>query len=56
MATSTYEAESDTASEEDEVVLKGDKKASLIAKQISESLEVNIDEKETRDGRYLNCP
>src|SRR5579859_2153822 len=56
MATSTREVESDTASEEDEVVLKVDKKASLIAKQTSDSLEVNIDEEETRDGRYLNYP
>lgn len=55
MATSTLE-EADTASEEDEIELRNDRRASLIERGASSSFETNVDEETSRDRRYLNTP
>jgi hypothetical protein len=50
----TREADSDTASEEDEVVGKRAEKTSLIDEHSLKSSEVKLEEEPSSDGRYLN--
>jgi hypothetical protein len=54
MVKSTREADSDTASEEDEVVGKRAEKTSLIDEHSLKSSEVKLEEEPSSDGRYLN--
>ena len=56
MINSTRDYESDTASEEDEIIDRVDKKTSVIDGHASKSSEMSLEGEATRENRYLNYP